>query len=378
MNGLDDSAALEVDDKDGTSALHGQYRQDKRALRGAKASAGGGRDETWQSEAALAEQDDETRAITLSSLPRGYWATLFNLEVVKARNRPIEPPKKPEAAPFFLATVHRDGEVAPSFADMPPATAGVGDKGKARVAVSDDDAAAGQSASSTALVGGDEGVPEFPSGGGGAWSDDDDDDGDAGGGERGNKGQPGGSEGGGEAGTGGVKRKVAEVAVAAPDAPPSARRSRILKQIKTSTRMGASGPSRCKLADLLLGCEETYSRTIGDVMDEEEEEKEEGGGGGGGRDGRGKRRRFDVVMVYLKKLPPPMVDVDISLLCQGDWDEEGVHLVGLAMQFLLEGLRWVGGWMLNERSLGRLVFMFCVRGAVERFGNRNDVRLLVP
>ena len=103
--------------------------------------------------------------------------------------------------------------------------------------------------------------------------------------------------------------------------------------------MGASGPSRCKLADLLLGCEEAYSRTIGDDMDEGEEA---GGGGVGGRDGRGERRRFDAVMVYLKKLPPPMVDVDISLLCQGDWDEEGVHLVGLAMQFLLEELRWVG------------------------------------
>ncbi|CAM9844867.1 unnamed protein product, partial [Hapterophycus canaliculatus] len=53
--------------------------------------------------------------ITLSSLPRGYWATLFNLEVVKARNRPKEPPKKPEAAPFFLSTVHQGGNVEPSF-----------------------------------------------------------------------------------------------------------------------------------------------------------------------------------------------------------------------------------------------------------------------
>ena len=67
-------------------------------------------------------------------------------------------------------------------------------------------------------------------------------------------------------------------------------------------------------------------------------------------------------MVYLKKLPPPMVDVDVSLLCQGDWDEEGVHLVGLAMQFLLEELRWVG--VRRAVAMCGLVFDFlCAKGA---------------
>lgn len=82
-------------------------------------------------------------------------------------------------------------------------------------------------------------------------------------------------------------------------------------------------------------------------------------------------------MVYLKKLPPPMVDVDISLLCQGDWDEEGVHLVGLALQFLLEELRWVGGGVGGWVGVGLAVavwscVLFCARGggSVKRFGNR--------
>ncbi|KLT38876.1 putative WD-repeat protein [Cutaneotrichosporon oleaginosum] len=43
--------------------------------------------------------------LTLSLLPRSRWTTLLNLETIKARNKPKEPPKAPEAAPFFLPTV---------------------------------------------------------------------------------------------------------------------------------------------------------------------------------------------------------------------------------------------------------------------------------
>ncbi|KAG8713637.1 hypothetical protein FRC08_013011 [Ceratobasidium sp. 394] len=43
--------------------------------------------------------------ITLTVLPRSKWQTLLNLEVIQARNKPIEPPKAPEKAPFFLPTV---------------------------------------------------------------------------------------------------------------------------------------------------------------------------------------------------------------------------------------------------------------------------------
>lgn len=43
--------------------------------------------------------------ITLSNMPKSKWQTLLNLEIIKARNKPIEPPKAPEQAPFFLPTV---------------------------------------------------------------------------------------------------------------------------------------------------------------------------------------------------------------------------------------------------------------------------------
>ncbi|GLB34587.1 putative utp21 specific WD40 associated domain containing protein [Lyophyllum shimeji] len=43
--------------------------------------------------------------ITLTLLPRARWQTLLNLEVIHQRNKPKEPPKAPEQAPFFLPTL---------------------------------------------------------------------------------------------------------------------------------------------------------------------------------------------------------------------------------------------------------------------------------
>lgn len=40
--------------------------------------------------------------LTLTSQPRTKWATLLNLDLIKARDRPKEAPEKPKAAPFFL------------------------------------------------------------------------------------------------------------------------------------------------------------------------------------------------------------------------------------------------------------------------------------
>ncbi|KAF9063827.1 Utp21-domain-containing protein [Rhodocollybia butyracea] len=43
--------------------------------------------------------------ITLTLLPRTKWQTLLNFEVIQQRNKPKEPPKAPEQAPFFLPTL---------------------------------------------------------------------------------------------------------------------------------------------------------------------------------------------------------------------------------------------------------------------------------
>ncbi|KAL8712068.1 MAG: hypothetical protein Q9225_007004 [Loekoesia sp. 1 TL-2023] len=40
--------------------------------------------------------------LTLSLVPKARWQTLLHLQTIKARNKPTEPPKAPEKAPFFL------------------------------------------------------------------------------------------------------------------------------------------------------------------------------------------------------------------------------------------------------------------------------------
>ncbi|XP_058467222.1 WD repeat-containing protein 36 [Malaya genurostris] len=43
--------------------------------------------------------------ITMSNLAASRWQNLLNLDVIKKRNRPKQPPQKPKSAPFFLPTV---------------------------------------------------------------------------------------------------------------------------------------------------------------------------------------------------------------------------------------------------------------------------------
>ncbi|KAJ9694741.1 hypothetical protein PVL29_010290 [Vitis rotundifolia] len=43
--------------------------------------------------------------VTLSLLPKSQWQSLINLDIIKIRNKPIEPPKNAEKAPFFLPSV---------------------------------------------------------------------------------------------------------------------------------------------------------------------------------------------------------------------------------------------------------------------------------
>ncbi|POW02636.1 hypothetical protein PSHT_12028 [Puccinia striiformis] len=54
---------------------------------------------------ALNSEPLEEGLITLSCMPKSKWQTLLNLEIIKARNKPTEPPKAPERAPFFLPTI---------------------------------------------------------------------------------------------------------------------------------------------------------------------------------------------------------------------------------------------------------------------------------
>lgn len=43
--------------------------------------------------------------ILLSDHPVSRWANLLSMDVIRQRNKPREPPNKPQAAPFFLPTI---------------------------------------------------------------------------------------------------------------------------------------------------------------------------------------------------------------------------------------------------------------------------------
>lgn len=47
--------------------------------------------------------------LTLSLQPQSRWQTLLNLDIVRQRNKPIQPPQKPKAAPFFLGSSLSNG-----------------------------------------------------------------------------------------------------------------------------------------------------------------------------------------------------------------------------------------------------------------------------
>ncbi|XP_072549023.1 WD repeat-containing protein 36 [Salminus brasiliensis] len=47
----------------------------------------------------------DEQLITLSLLPESRWKNLLNLDIIKKRNKPKEPPKVPKAAPFFIPTI---------------------------------------------------------------------------------------------------------------------------------------------------------------------------------------------------------------------------------------------------------------------------------
>ena len=62
--------------------------------------------ETEETEPEFASPDQISQdLITLANLPGSRWLNLLHLDVIKAKNKPKAPPKKPKAAPFFLPTI---------------------------------------------------------------------------------------------------------------------------------------------------------------------------------------------------------------------------------------------------------------------------------
>jgi hypothetical protein len=83
--------------------------------------------------------------ITMSMLPRTQWLNLVHLETIKERNKPIEPPSKPDAAPFFLPTLsHANAGRDVIFDDLKNGEGeGEGDKGDKIMVLGSSDFGAG-------------------------------------------------------------------------------------------------------------------------------------------------------------------------------------------------------------------------------------------
>ncbi|PNH10160.1 WD repeat domain-containing protein [Tetrabaena socialis] len=105
--------------------------------------------------------------VTLSLLPRSQWSSLAHIEVIKARNKPMQPAKKPEAAPFFLPTVP-GLDPNPVFDTSAPSTAGGGEEGEeARADGGPDSGEAGAGPGSTAAAASGSRIVRFQGGKGG-------------------------------------------------------------------------------------------------------------------------------------------------------------------------------------------------------------------
>ncbi|KUL84174.1 hypothetical protein ZTR_07200 [Talaromyces verruculosus] len=70
-------------------------------------------DDEDQDKTAISFEQLDRNMTTLSIVPRATWQTLINLDIVRARNKPKEPAKAPEKAPFFLPSLQDDQSSAP-------------------------------------------------------------------------------------------------------------------------------------------------------------------------------------------------------------------------------------------------------------------------
>ncbi|KAF1784390.1 Porphobilinogen deaminase, dipyrromethane cofactor binding site [Phytophthora cactorum] len=183
---------------------------------------------------------------------------------IKKRNKPIEPPKAPEQAPFFLQTARKD-DVHPTFVPVVP-------EAKKETEKKDEEDAA---MDGWGVGDGDE-----------AWGDDE-----------------------GE--------EPEEDEVAAPS-------SRIVKTEGMVT-------TRCKLATLLAKA----------VQEEEDEDYTVS--------------RFNEVATYIQSLSASAVDVEMSTLCMGAFDEEGKKLLGWFLDFLREEMQTRRDFQVLQAYLNRFL-----------------------
>ena len=91
---------------------------------------------------------------TLSLVPRARWQNLLHLDMIRERNKPIEPPKAPEKTPFFLPTLQGSKDENLALIPSNEPRTDLSDAGRSRILKMDRDSA--QSRLVKALRAGDE------------------------------------------------------------------------------------------------------------------------------------------------------------------------------------------------------------------------------
>lgn len=229
--------------------------------------------------------------ITLSTAPRALWQSLFNLELIKKRNKPIEPPKAPEKAPFFLQTARKD-DVHPTFVPVAKSA----EKKNKKTGEKKESKGEGEEDEDEEMEGWGVGDDDEP------WGEDEDN-------------EEGDDATDGEVGT--------------PTAEPVSEGSRIVKTTGMFT-------SRCKLATLLAECSAKPVTTSG-------------------KTGPMQFSRFSPVGRYLQSLSASAVDVEMSTLCMGDFDEEGKQLLGVFLDFVREEMATRRDFQVLQAYLNRFL-----------------------
>lgn len=230
-------------------------------------------------------------AVTLSSVPISRWQDLTRLDVIAARNKPVEPPKKPAAAPFFLPTA---AGLNPTFV-APGASASLAPLSANAVAAAGAAAGAGAGAASSsgdAAAASGEWTAAWPED---AEGEEEDDDGVAGAGA------------GAGAGSG---SRVGGAGVHV--------RGRLIKA--RGVRM-----ARSQLAALLRTFAEAQAGAAAAAA---------GGSSSTGSASAAVSDAATAVLEHMCRLAPSAADLELRSLCLGPEDEDGAGLLAAALSYI--------------------------------------------
>jgi U3 small nucleolar RNA-associated protein 21 len=241
--------------------------------------------------------------VTFSTVPRSRWVNLDKLDLIAERNKPVEPPKAPESAPFFL----------PTLAGLKPKFTAGGESGDA-----ESGAAAKEDGTGSPTVGeqeakgtGGSGRPKA------AWPEEDGDSDDSGEWVTKSSSSSGWAAPAGANKPAGVDESSARKAG-----------SRMM-----SSMIGGQQRARSELARLLQNVQQALGHS--------KEEPDESSDDSGDEDEAGSMLDacMEAVGAHLTSLPPSKVDLETRSLCLDVADEEGVQLLGALLAFYEWSLR---------------------------------------